>query len=39
MGRDEETKAWEGTPDAVMGDGQASGNFENAGEEIGRAHV
>ena len=32
MGRDEETKAWEGTPDAVMGDGQASGNFENAGE-------
>ena len=32
MGRDEETKAWEGTPDAVMGEGQASGNFENAGE-------
>ena len=32
MERDEETKAWEGTPNAVTGDGQASGNFENAGE-------
>ena len=32
MGRDEETKAWEGTPNAVTGDGQDSGNFENAGE-------